>query len=88
MIPSAPDLLLGRRPWNAVIDRRDAKESDGRDRIKGHSEFERLLAQNKEHERGDDYCRSCPEVKPTAELGWCGTAAVRGGGLHGHNSSL
>ena len=89
MIPATPDLLLGRRPWNAVIDGRDAKESDCSDGIQGHGKFERLLAQDKEYERGDDDRRSCPKVKPTAELGWClNGAAASGRGLHGRNSSL
>lgn len=50
MVPSSPDLLLRRRPRDAVIDSRDAKESDSSDRIECHGKLERLFTQNKEDE--------------------------------------
>ena len=70
MIPASPDFLLRRRPRDSVIDSRDAKECDRSDRIESHRKFERLFAQDKEDERGDDDCRSCPQVEPAAQLWW------------------
>ena len=80
MVPTSPDLLLRRGPRDAVIDSRDAKESDGRDRIEGHGKLERFFTQDEEDERGDDDSRSCPQVQPTAQLwwsNWCGLGEMR-----------
>jgi hypothetical protein len=59
MIPTSPDFLLARNPWDAVIDSRNTEEHDCGDGVESNRPFERFTAQDKENKGGNNDNGSC-----------------------------